>query len=140
MTTQSCGLFSCLSSRREQRPVLLSYHTHAMISSQPGRPCSQRSGGCSNVESHQEGHCLAAPGQNSIRTPTSRSIKGCLAAPTTESQWGVGSRGMGDGGGQNWSSGEMNVSTLLLVRNTRSALHRSELSVSCFIPVATHTA
>lgn len=80
--------------------------------------------------------------------PLARTLSGLLPQEQSQDDWqhllqkasGGGGWRPGDGGGQNWSSGEMNVSALLPVRSTRSASHRSELSVSCFIPVATHTA
>lgn len=45
---------------------MLSYHTHTVISSQPAsQALLSEVRRMLHVESHQEGHCLAAPGQNS---------------------------------------------------------------------------
>lgn len=85
-----------------------------------------------HVQSHQEGYCLPALGQNSIRTSTSRA--------STEGDWQHLYYRKPAGKRTELEQWGNKCVYLKLVRSTRSASRRSERSVSCFIPVVTHTA
>lgn len=76
---------------------MLSYHTHTVISSQPAsQALLSEVRRMLHVESHQEGHCLAAPGQNSYLKSNHR-MTGSTYCRKPSGVGGLGVWGIGEG-------------------------------------------